>query len=76
LVNLCKARNLPYRIPESGQLLFVVRVKLVMGLWIYEDSGLELSTTEHDCVLDVGILIEERLWIRSRVLAEIPFDLL
>jgi len=55
--------NSPNLIPEFGQLLLVFWIKSEFRLGVDDDPWIESSIAEDHCRSDVGIPVEDALWI-------------
>ena len=55
----------PDSIPEPGQLLLILRVESEFRFRVNDDPWVKSSTTEHHRQLDMGISVEDPLWIPS-----------
>jgi len=55
--------NTPDLIPKFGQLPLIFWIKSEFRLWINNDPRIESSTAEHHSRLDVGIPVENALWV-------------
>jgi len=62
--------NSPNLIPEFGELLLVFWVKSEFRLGVDDDPWIESSMAEHHCRFDVGIPVEDALWIRVSIKTE------
>jgi hypothetical protein len=60
----------PDFISERNQLLFICRVKLLRVNGIYQETGLELCTTEHNATFNQWMTIDNRfckVWLANNI---------